>query len=77
MRTLSALTHWIGVSIDRVLDSEDDKGDGLQQADSTPDIVEAHLRADRNLDPKTAAVLGRMFRAAYEQFAESDINTHE
>jgi hypothetical protein len=37
-----------------------------EAGESTPDIVEAHLRADRNLDAKTAAAFGRIFRAAYE-----------
>ena len=34
-----------------------------------PDLVFAHLRADRNLDPSAADLLGEMFRAAYEQVA--------
>lgn len=40
---------------------------------STPDAVELHLRADKNLNPKTAELLVKMFRAAYKQAAsESD-----
>jgi hypothetical protein len=44
---------------------------------STPDIVEAHLRADRNLDAETAAALGRMFRLAYERFTQLTDAAHE
>lgn len=36
---------------------------------SLPDVVSAHLRADRNLDPAAADMLDAMFRAAYEQVA--------
>jgi hypothetical protein len=41
-----------------------------EAGESTPEIVEAHLRADRNLDAKTAAALGRIIRTAYKQFAQ-------
>ncbi len=36
--------------------------------ESTPDIVEAHLRADKNLTPETANALAELFRVAYNQF---------
>ncbi len=34
---------------------------------STPDVVELHLRADKNLNKTTAQLLAKMFRAAYTQ----------
>ena len=37
----------------------------------TPQIVEAHLRADRNLTPQTAAALSELFRVAYNQFSKA------
>ena len=37
--------------------------------EATPDIVEAHLRADRNLTPETAKALSELFRVAYQQFS--------
>ena len=37
----------------------------------TPEIVEAHLRADRNLTPETAAALSELFRVAYTQFSKN------
>jgi transcriptional regulator with XRE-family HTH domain len=40
-----------------------------ERAASTPDIVEIHLRADKKLNPKTAELLAKMFRAAYVQAA--------
>ncbi|MCA1608970.1 MAG: hypothetical protein LC730_05885, partial [Acidobacteria bacterium] len=33
------------------------------------DIVEAHLRADKNLTPDTAKALSELFRVAYKQFS--------
>ena len=37
--------------------------------ESTPNIVEAHLRADRNLKPEMAKALAELFRVAYSQFS--------
>jgi hypothetical protein len=39
----------------------------------TPEIVEAHLRADRNLTPETASALSELFRVAYTQFSKSGV----
>ncbi len=39
------------------------------RAQSTPDIVELHLRADPKLEKTTADALAAMFRTAYERFA--------
>jgi hypothetical protein len=36
--------------------------------EATPEIVEAHLRADKNLTPDTAKALSELFRVAYQQF---------
>jgi hypothetical protein len=37
--------------------------------DATPDVVDIYLRADKNLDKKTADALSTMFRTAYETLA--------
>jgi hypothetical protein len=37
--------------------------------ESTPEIVEAHLRADKHLTPETAKALSELFRVAYTQFS--------
>ncbi|HEY0069608.1 MAG TPA: helix-turn-helix transcriptional regulator [Chloroflexia bacterium] len=73
-RTLAALTKWLGVSIDRVVDREARQQDIVDRTPSTVDtldIIEAHLRADRNLDAQSAELLARLFRVAYEQFSGS------
>ena len=72
--TLGRVTHWLGVSLDRVLETSVASATdsiGHSTNDSTPDMIEAHLRADRKLDPQSAAALGRIFRVAYEQFQQS------
>jgi len=60
---IARLTSWLDVPMERIL-----SGRHHSQADAakaviyypqepTPEIVEAHLRADRNLTPETAAAL--------------------
>jgi transcriptional regulator with XRE-family HTH domain len=62
-KTLLTLGQWMNVSLDilssHALIKESKK--------STPDVVELHLRADKNLEPQTATLLAKMFRATYEQ----------
>ena len=57
--TLITLSDWLGQPIKLWR-----KGDSKQ---STPDVIELHLRADKNLDKKTAEALATLFRIAYEQ----------
>jgi len=74
MRTISAITDWLGISVmgggfaptSRFTPNETPAGASL------PTIVEAHLRADRNLNSETAGLLARMFRAAYDEAATSN-----
>lgn len=74
--TLARLTNWLGIPLDRLM-----KGSLLSHLEegqepvvyyakeSTPDIIEAHLRADPNLKPETAKALAELFRVAYTQFS--------
>jgi transcriptional regulator with XRE-family HTH domain len=59
---IARLTTWLDVPLQRILsggreDSEDAKAVIYYPHESTPEIVEAHLRADRNLTPETADAL--------------------
>lgn len=72
MRTVVAVARWLQVAptmltklrgADLVLPASNN------EPASVPDIVEAHLRADRNLDEEAALALMRMFRMAYDQFS--------
>jgi transcriptional regulator with XRE-family HTH domain len=74
--TLSRLAVWLGMPLERLM-----SGALISVPDETPEkvvyypteamptIVEAHLRADRNLKPEAAKALAELFRVAYNQFA--------
>src|SRR5437588_12628341 len=58
-----ALAKWMQVSLDLFSGG----ARALSKHKSTPDAVELHLRADKNLNPQTATSLAKMFRAMYEE----------
>lgn len=74
---IARLTSWLDMPIDRVMN----RGGGNKRStevepvvfyphEPTPEIVEAHLRADKNLTPETARALSELFRVAYKQFSK-------
>lgn len=70
---IARLTQWLNVPVDRVMrksDSETVEPVVYYPQEATPDIVEAHLRADRQLSPETAEALAELFRVAYQQFSK-------
>ena len=72
---IARLTGWLDMPVDRVMKKQGGKdGDSVEAVvyyphEATPEIVEAHLRADRNLSPETAKALSELFRVAYAQFS--------
>ncbi|MGH9943414.1 MAG: helix-turn-helix domain-containing protein [Pyrinomonadaceae bacterium] len=71
---IARLTAWLDMPMERVMSGRQTDADGSKAViyfpqESTPAIVEAHLRADRNLSPETAAALSELFRVAYSQFS--------
>ena len=71
---IARLTNWLDMPVDRVM-KRAQKTDAIEPVvyyphESTPEIIEAHLRADRNLTPETARALSEMFRVAYKQFSK-------
>ena len=69
---IARLTNWLDMPVDRVM-----KKSGNEESiepviyyphEATPEIVEAHLRADKNLTPETAKALSELFRVAYQNF---------
>jgi transcriptional regulator with XRE-family HTH domain len=79
--TLAKLTTWLGIPVDNLMKGElipqigtENRSEGIYFK-STPDAVEAHLRADPNLNADTAKALAEMFRVAYTQFANSDFSS--
>jgi transcriptional regulator with XRE-family HTH domain len=68
------LTGWLDMPIDRVTNKQ--SGGDVEAVvyyphEGTPEIVEAHLRADKRLTPETAKALSELFRVAYKQFSDS------
>lgn len=69
--TLLALAKWMGAVASEFVERPDlDSGKSEADQHATPDVVELHLRADKNLDKTTAIALAKMFRAAYESLAQ-------
>jgi transcriptional regulator with XRE-family HTH domain len=74
---IARLTGWLDMPVDRVMKKQGAKeGNNVEAVvyyphEATPEIVEAHLRADRNLSPETAKALSELFRVAYAQFSNS------
>ena len=74
---IARLTTWLDVPMERIMGSRPGEGEHAKAVvyyprESTPEIVEAHLRADRNLTSETAAALSELFRVAYAQFSRTE-----
>src|SRR5216110_3817076 len=72
---IARLASWLDMPIERVMHGGHRGSDPnpvvYYPHESTPEIVEAHLRADRQLSPETAKALSELFRVAYAQFSHS------
>lgn len=74
---IARLTNWLDVPMERIMgnrpnEGEDERAVVYYPRESTPEIVEAHLRADRNLTSETASALSELFRVAYAQFSRAE-----
>ena len=71
---IARLTDWLDMPIDRVMRKKGNSNDVepvvYYPHEKTPEIVEAHLRADKNLSEDTAKALSELFRVAYSQFSD-------
>lgn len=68
---IARLTSWLDMPVDRLMRKTDQTQVEpviYYPHEATPEIVEAHLRADKNLTPETAKALSELFRVAYSQF---------
>ena len=70
---IARLAAWLDMPIERVMHHGhrglDPNPVVYYPHESTPEIVEAHLRADKHLTPETARALSELFRVAYTQFS--------
>ena len=71
---IARLTSWLDMPVDRVMKkqgtTENVEAVIYYPHEAMPEIVEAHLRADKNLTPETANALSELFRVAYTQFSK-------
>jgi transcriptional regulator with XRE-family HTH domain len=68
--TLTKLAKWLGMSIGDLLNSGDSPQSSGPQC-TTPELVEVHLRADKNLSPDMAQSLAKMFASIYNEVAKN------
>ena len=69
--TLVKIVHWVDVPIDKIVETKRTSPRGSIPQPSTPEAIEVHLRADKNLTAEAAQAIGNMVRVAYAQFAHS------
>src|SRR5947209_9692129 len=73
---IARLAAWLDMPIERVMHHDRAAAEAkpviYYPHESTPEIVEAHLRADRHLTPQTAKALSELFRVAYAQFSHHE-----
>ena|SRR6266496_1857959 len=70
--TLTKLAAWLGTSMSQLLEDDESDRKAWKPKSTLPEIVEVHLRADKNLSPKTAKALADLFEALYEQATEKN-----
>jgi transcriptional regulator with XRE-family HTH domain len=68
--TLVILADWMDTEVNMLKKEPSPVKKKGRTIEYTPDIVELHLRADKNLDRKTAIALAKLFRSVYEQLTE-------
>jgi transcriptional regulator with XRE-family HTH domain len=71
---IARLTNWLDMPVDRVMKRAANaaavEAVVYYPHEAMPEIVAAHLRADKNLTPDTAKALSELFRVAYQQFSK-------
>jgi transcriptional regulator with XRE-family HTH domain len=71
-RNVPLLANWLELPLDLISWPGQSQQEGVDL--ETPDVVEVHLRADKNLDPAAAEALSMMFRHLYEGLASGKLN---
>ena len=67
--TLVQILNWVKVPIEKII--EPPAPPKKTRSDTkTLEVIEVHLRADKNLSPEAAKVITQMVRAAYKQFSK-------
>ena len=72
MEVFLRLSDWIGVPAETFLKREEEPVPHRK----TVEVIEAHLRADRNLDDATAEAIAKMVKAAYSLGLRQSMKTN-
>lgn len=70
-KNVLAIAEWLSIPISQI--AWPGQATATNRGDSTPDVVEVHLRADKKLDPVAAEVLARTFRVLYDDIVAGKI----
>lgn len=71
--TLEKLAVWLGVSLGELLGESTRNRKASAPKSTTPELVEVHLRADKNLDPGAAIALAEMFKTLYAHATKKQV----
>jgi len=69
--TLVKIVHWVDVPIDRIVETKKSSTRSNTAQTNTPEAIEVHLRADKNLTAEAAEAIAKMVRVAYAQFVKT------
>lgn len=70
-RNVQVIAEWLGIPMNQI--AWPGQSPTVVADQSTPDVVEVHLRADKKLSPIAAEVLARTFRVLYDDIIEGRI----
>jgi len=70
-KNVPALARWLDLSPDQI--AWPGQSSFPEGAQSTPEAIEVHLRADKNLSPVAVEVLARTFRVLYDDIVSGKI----
>lgn len=70
-RNVAPIAEWLGIRVGNIAWPGQDTP--ARKGQTTPDVVEVHLRADKKLDPVAADVLARTFRLLYNDIVAGRI----
>ncbi len=68
VETLVKLIRWVNVPIEKVIEGTTPGRSRRPARRYTPEKIEVHLRADKNLTAEAARAIADMVKVAYEQF---------
>ncbi len=72
--TIAKLSKWLNIAVGKLIFEREPEYNKPKEL-TTPEFVEVHLRADKNLSPETAEALARMFEILYTQLSGKEVES--